>query len=435
MKKDQISILIPSEIRLLKTNSNPFGAYGAFSPQGLMEYNLYYRNFIYPFDESMDVECVCEYGQKYNSFWHFDGICGVDQFPMELKVYSAFGELLAEKKIMIHVAPAEAECSVLCIGDSMTRAGIYITQMAQLLPKVKTVGLRCYDGEHFCEGRGGWRTEDYFQIVSGGRGVSPFLFPRTVEGDKYLGDAVYWKLVAVDKPEDYSCVGMQKAVAFFGMTEFDDAGFPLKAKEGDVVYLDGLYRRECGAWVAFEDEFAFDFSKYMKRNSQFWESEHLDAVSILLGANDMSVPYEMTNTRVDQSVERFSEIINSVKKWSPDTRIILNLPIIGAGTGFPEAQQGGRTVKCYRYNILSLCEKILEKWDTPESKEQGIYVCPMLNFLDMEGGFDKEYIKPTKYSEKAVPVYTNTVHPSNVGYRQMGDVLAGMIAYIQGNNE
>ena len=431
MKKGKVSILLTNDIYCLKTNPNPYGAYGKFSPQGQMEYNLYYKNFIYPFEESYDIQCICEFGQKYNTFWHFDGICEKEKFPMEIWVYSAFGELLAEKKVTIHMVSAgENDFNLLCIGDSMTRAGVYITQVTQMLPTVKTVGLKCYDGEHFCEGRGGWRTAQYFNVSTDKGGVSPFLFPKTVEGEKYLGDAGYWKRVWLDEPESYSCVGMQKAASFFGMTEFDENGFPQNAKDGDVVNLGGLYRRQADTWVSFSDEFVFDFSKYMKRNRNFWGRDSVDAVSILLGANDFGVPYSETEAKVAEVTEKFEMMIHSIKEYDSGIKIVLNLPILGAGTSFPEALQHNSTVKRYRYNILSFCEKILEKWDNPESVQEGIYICPMMNFLDMEGGFEKEYRKISKYTEKSIPVYTNWVHPSVVGYKQMGDILSGLIAYL-----
>lgn len=431
MTKGQVTILLTRDLYLLKTNPNPYGPYGRYSPQGQMEYNLYYKNFIYPFEESYDVECICEFGQKYNTFWHFDGICDKEQFSMELRVYSAFGELLAEKKTTIHmVSDSGNDFALLCVGDSMTRAGVYITQVTQVLPRVKTVGLKCYDGEHFCEGRGGWQSAQYFNVSAGEDGVSPFLFPKTVKGEKYVGDVAYWKQVWQDAPESYGCVGMQKAAFFFGMTEYDEDGFPKKAKEGDVVNHNSLYRREENAWVPFQDEFAFDFSKYMQRNRDFFAVDRVDAVSILLGANDFSVPYSEAEGKMSQVMERYAAMIDSIKEWDSSIRIILNLPVLGAGTGFPEALQLNTTVKRYRYNILSFCEKLLEKWDNPESVQAGIFICPMMNFLDMEGGFDKEYIKTSKYSEKAIPVYANWVHPSMAGYKQMGDVLSGVIAQL-----
>lgn len=431
MKKGEVSIILPNKIYLLRTNPNPFGAYGLCSPQGQLIYNLQYKNFIYPFKDEYDVECICEFGQKYSSFWYFDGICDKEQFPMELRVYSAFGELLEEKKVTIHmVSDSENDFSILCIGDSMTRAGVYITQMVQMLPRVKTVGLKCYDGEHFCEGRGGWKTSQYMEEISGENGISPFLFPKTVTGEKYLGDVFYWKKVWEDEPEDYSCVGMQKAASYYGMTEFDENGFPTEAKKGDVIYHNGLYRKEADKWVYFEDEFSFDFSKYMERNIRFFGDGNLNAVSILLGANDMSIPYSETESKVSQIIQAFEAMINSIKTYDQDIRIILNLPILGAGIGSTEVLQSGSSVKRYRYNILSLCESVLKKWDNPESVQAGIYVCPIMNFLDMEEDFDKECKRVNKYSQP-IPVYINWQHPSHAGYRQMGDILSGVIAYLK----
>lgn len=429
MKKGQVSIILPENLYLLKGSSNPYGPYGIHSPQGQAQYDLQYKNFIYPYKESYEVECNCEYGVQYNTFWRFDGVCDKEGFPLELYVYDNFGELVAEKKTMVHMVSVHQKTrSLLCIGDSMTRSGGYISQVVQMLPKIKTIGLKCYDGEHFCEGRGGWHSAHYFSMSEERAGFSPFLFPKTVPGEKYLGDAVFWKQVWTDSPESYACVGMQKAAAYFGMTEFDEESFPVMAEEGDVVKNKSLFRYEKGKWVPMEAEFAFDFVKYMKRNGGFLGVEKPDVVSVLLGANDFyNVPYHETESKIKTVIGRYETLAGSIKSFDPDIKIIFNLPVLGAGTSYPEAQKAVG-VKRYCYNILSFCEKILEKWDNEEAAKQGIYVCPMMNFLDMEKGFQKEYIQKSKYSEELLPVYTNWLHPSSNGYKQMGNILAGVVA-------
>lgn len=433
MKEGNVSVLLSRDLYFLKADTNPFGNYGSCSVHGQMEYHLYFRNFIYPFEENYDVACICEYGKQTDAFWHFDGACDKEEFHLTVEVYSAFGKLLARKDVTVHiVSDVGKEISLMCIGDSMTRAGVYLNQMASWLPSVKTVGLKCIDGVNFDEGRGGWRSDHFFETSSGEDGVSPFLFPKSVEGSKYLGDAVFWKRAAIDDPGNYCCVGMQKAAAFFGMTAFDEEGFPVNASEGDVVNCHGLFRKCGDKWVPFEDEYEFDFTKYAERNKAFFGVEKIDAVSVLLGTNDLFfVTYDEIDAKVAEMLDRYEKLIASVKACDPETKVILNLPILGAGCGtIPAYRPSGNSVKRQRFNVLSFCEGLLEKWDNEEARAKGIYICPMMNCLDMDNSFGKEYIRKTGYSDEHMQVISNWIHPSNDGYKQMGDILAGVVARL-----
>lgn len=432
MKKGEINIIMPSDLYFIKGNSKPYDAFGVYSPNKQSEYNLYYKNFVFPYSESLDIEMVSDYGKKYKDFWQFNGVCDKESFEIELLVYSPFEELLASKKATVHIAKGNmVEGNIICIGDSMTRAGVYIKHFADTLPKVKPLGTKTFDGTLYAEGRGGWSTKQYFEIYEGENGISPFLFPKTISGDKYFGDVLFWKKVLGEESWfDYSYVGLQSVAKYLHMENLDENNFPTSLSEGDVVYNNGLFKLENGKWISFSDEFEFNFLKYIKRYGKFLDTEKIDVVSILLGTNDFTDKIENIGEFVEDVTDKFEKIIKSVKDYDKDTKVVINLPILQAGVNGGESLPPDVTVKRGRFNILTFAEKLLEKWDNKEAKENGIYISPMLNILDMECGFDKSYVRKNKYTEEQIPVFHNPVHPSHEGYKQMSDALSGVVSFI-----
>lgn len=430
MKQNQVHIILPGKLYFLRGEENSYAPYGDCSPHGREEYHLYYKNFVYPYSDQLDVFVTCEYGTKYTTRWSFDGVCEKDSFPLEMKVYSPYGELLAEKTVTVYMVSTERKpFNILCIGDSMTRTGTYITRMAFRLPSVSTLGIRRYDGEHYCEGRGGWHSMHYLEKYTG-VGISPFLFPESVSGEAYLGDVEHWKRVR-EVPGEYDCVAMSEVAEFYQLNEFDEAGFPAHAKEGDVVYHDGFCRKQGNEWVKFEDKVSFDFSKYISRYQPYFQGKTPDCVSILLGANDFYfTSYEDIENKINEVIARYQEMLRSVKAYRKDMKIILNLPVLGAGFYCGETAPVDNTVKRYCHHVLEFCEKIIETWDNEEAIANGIYISPMMNCLDMENGFEKSYITRHKYTEAKDLLYGNWVHPNRNGYQQMGDVLAGVVGYL-----
>ena len=168
------------------------------------------------------------------------------------------------------------------------------------------------------------------------------------------------------------------------MENLDENNFPTSLSEGDVVYNNGLFKLENGKWISFSDEFEFSLSKYIKRYSEVLETDKIDVVSILLGTNDFTDKIENIDEMVEDVTDKFEKIINSVKDYDKNTKVIINLPILQAGVNGGEALPPDVTVKRGRFNILSFAEKLLEKWDNKEAKENGIFISPMLNILDME---------------------------------------------------
>lgn len=182
MEKGKVSIILPERLYFSKSSGNIYDAYGACSPEGETEYILYYKNFIYPYSGQLNICVSSDYGKAYTNFWKFDGVCDKESFDITVKVYSEYGEFLCEKTSRAILTEQSLSGNLLCIGDSMTRAGVYISQTLQMLPNVKAIGSRCFDGRNYAEGRGGWKTSDYMEMKGEKEGNSPFLFPKGISG-------------------------------------------------------------------------------------------------------------------------------------------------------------------------------------------------------------------------------------------------------------
>lgn len=409
---DKIDIVLPRKIPILRDKKN----------QDLLtdteEYSVYYENIIYPYREDYDIQIDCAVGKNLGNCWRidsFDGVSGAYDFT--LKIYGYRGELLASKACVIEIYEKKPhrDITLLCIGDSLTQREEYIRHTVRKIRNVKTIGLRKIAGDVSHEGRGGWTSHKYFEVCEDdGWSVSPFLFPRTCGGSEYFGSEKFWNTVAAsDSCDKYSYMGT-------------DAQY---IKEGMLCLRDGsLWRYKDGKYINEEKNpvFEFSFSKYMER----YGFDRPDAVSLLFGANEFQYcPYERSETEIKRYIGSLKKMVQSVKEYDSAINVIINLPICGGDQYSWGMKLGcGSSVKQYNYCIKTASLAILDEFDGRES--EGIYVCPMLAVCDTVSGFPWEHVKANIYSDMDLVHCTNWVHPSEVGYRQMGDALAGVVAEV-----
>lgn len=120
-------------------------------------------------------------------------------------------------------------------------------------------------------------------------------------------------------------------------------------------------------------------------------------------------------------------MIASIKEYDSSVSIIINLPVCGGDQYSWGLRLGcGSSVKQYNYCIKMASKAILKEFDS--RRNEGIYVCPMIAVCDTVSGFPWEHVKANIYSDRDEIHCTNWVHPSDVGYKQMGDALSGVIA-------
>lgn len=172
-------------------------------------------------------------------------------------------------------------------------------------------------------------------------------------------------------------------------------------------------------------EWEFSFKKYLERNN----IKNLDAVSLLLGANDLApFVYEDTAESVKTYIENIRIFINSIREAQNNIDVIINLPIPGSeqsAFGFVMGCSG--TYKAHSYRMREGIKAILNEFQDVD----GVYICPMSHVIDTKNGFDKTTIKANLYNDNQLITKDDALHPNQCGYRQIGDALAGNVEMIR----
>ena len=409
--QNRIIINLPKEIAVLKEREVI-----DIAPRA-EEFSIYYENIIYPYSDMYDVVIDCEYGANLGHCWRISNTREINEteFDLTLKVYGPFGKLLAQRKtkiLLISHNEKKKEMSVLCIGDSMTNAETYVAQAANKARNIKTLGTRSTFSHAFHEGRGGWTVKMYFENWFSEFSVSPFLFPKNIDGEKYYGQLSYMKKT-INATDEYRYRG-------YNYKQIEDGMFYL----GDDKKL-YLYQNGEGVLYDKAPEFEFDFDKYLKR----FDIQRPDIVSILFGGNELQLSgYEEAPKAIDDFLYNLKRLVEKVSH--KDTKIIINLPIGGAEQYAWGTKVGcSATYKQYMYKVLIATEKILSEFDGREN--ENIYICPMGAAIDLKYGFDFSYYRANAYSTAQVMHHNNWVHPAASGYMQMGDALAAVINKIR----
>lgn len=405
-------ILLPEKISVLRDEKNQI------IRTDNEEFNIYYKNILYPYSDEYDVIIDCPWGKNLGDRWRLDEFTD-DMVSAEFKiyVYNSVGKLLSSAGCTIEVFEKERKerFNLLCIGDSMTMAETYIRHAAEKARNVNTLGTRSICGVRH-EGRGGWTCSAYFERYEDQEwGVSPFLFPVGYGAEEYYGSTDFYKrLIDPEYSSSYSYTGFEYNSIEYGMLAFNNGRLCRFTEKGYEPVND---------FKGFE----FSFSKYMKRNG----FEKPDAVSLLFGANEFQLcGYDGFEKTVEEYINCISRIIESVKEYDSGIRVIVCMPICGGG-GYAWGSKMGcmGSAKQYDNCIKMANSKLLKSFDA--RREEGIYICPMLAVCDTFNGFPKEYVRANIYSENAVLCSSDWVHPSDAGYMQMGDALAGVIASIR----
>ena len=410
---NEISIVLPHRIPILRDAKN----------QGICwdreEYSIYYRNVIYPYSDEYDIQVECRYGMNLGHCWRIDEFENIDrEFELTLNVYTSYGILAASKKCIIEIFEKEnhENIDLLCIGDSMTMSETYISQAVDKAYNVNTVGLRSVRKKVRHEGRGGWTCEAYFERYDdNGWGVSPFLFPKGYEGKNYFGSLSFWN--KTNDPEyntDYSYTGV----------------LPQYIKDGMVCYYNGkLYRYSKGEYIeeTRSSEFEFSFKKYVER----YLDRAPQIVSILFGANEFQLcGYENFESALNQYIFMLERMIQSIREYSHDINIIICMPVCSGGQYAWGSRMGcSGSAKQYDFCIKMAGLSILKKFD--RKRKENIHICPMMAVCDPFFGFPVDMVKANIYSEGMYRVNGDWVHPSDSGYKQMGDALAAVITDIR----
>lgn len=428
------SLLLPRQLYILQGTSAQIG-----------RYNLYFKNVLLSNSKVNTINLDASSGQMLTGRWLYkdvfeNGQLQNNHFSLSLKATSSDGTTSLNKTMNVDIIDKTNKTPVrlLAIGDSLTRAGIYLTQIKNNLPNVETVGTRLYPGEDYPrEGRGGWTFERYFKNINSKDLDSPFVFPVDVDGYHYKGNTRDWQSICYTNPKYYLYDGFQKIARGWSDTGaylYDENGYYKHPEIGDVM-VDPT-RPEGQQWVEWNGfswetrpvqptAFEFNFTKYMQRFADAFPNGAPTHVSILLGTNDFGVANGFNN--VAEYLSYYKEAISSIHTYDPNIKVLVcTLPL-----GPNETMIDDYNWRYTRFdrNTKLATYYLLKTFDTDEALLQNTYIAPMHLNLDTTNGFDyKEATTQLNGAAATVRVPVNSIHPNNtVGQLQMGDALSSII--------
>lgn len=427
-------ILLPRNLYILQGD--------AITPERL---NIFYNNALLTLSSTYNVSSYSPYGMSVSGRWFFKTVTDPTMLPsepFELNMIAKTENGFVSQSTMVELVDISNTTPVrlLAIGDSLTRAGIYLSQIESKLPNISFLGTRYYptDGVPVREGRGGWTLEKYFTCINSSELDSPFMFPINVSSEQYKGNTRDWKAICYEKTNTAAYKGFQKIARGWkeeGEYLYDTNGYYKYPSVGDVMVDPSLPQGRQWvewngqSWVTMSNqptEFEFNFSKYINRNKEAFAEGTPTHVSILLGANEFGFNKEID--QVDVFIERLNEMINSIHTFDPNIKIIICLSTTAPNTArITSSKQDFYTQYdlCVKYAV----SRLLKAFDTDEALSRQIYIAPMTLTLDTNLGYD--YVDKTEtIGDFTFPVVDvkNSIHPNNTyGQLQMGDTLAAVI--------
>ena len=427
-------LLLPKELFILEGTNTTVENYTIFNK------NAFLSQF-----SNYNLNVVSSYGIASEDSWSFK-TGSLNEYPLnkrfDLNFYLSNDTTLAEQNVSVELVDTSNTTPVrlLAIGDSLTRAGIYLNQVEKKLPNVKVLGTRVYetDGISAREGRGGWTLNRYFTAINSSELDSPFMFPTTIDGARYKGNTRDWKNICYTDSTNPIYAGFQTIARDWkskGPYLYDMNGYYKYPLKGDVMVDPS--RPKGSEWIEWTGTswesmaiqpttFEFSFSKYMERFAAAYTEGAPTHVSILLGANDFG--YNNALEDMEGYIRKLNQMIASIKAYDPHIKIILCTPTPAPNTEIVTDSHQAFYNK-YDRNMKIAIYYLLKTYDNEQSKQQGIYIAPMHLTLDTTNGFD--YKETTETIDGAtIPVIkaSNGIHPNNsYGQLQMGDTLAAVI--------
>lgn len=407
--------------------------------------NIFYKNALLTLSSTYNVSTYSPYGNSVYGRWLYKSSSNTPFTPTEPFEFNMIaktenGFVTKSSKVEIVDTTNNTPIRLLPIGDSLTRAGVYLSQIERKLPNITFLGTRSYptDGIPSREGRGGWTLEKYFTSINSSELDSPFVFPTTISGTHYKGNTRDWKTICYENPNDHTYNGFQKLARGWkdeGEYLYDKNGYFKYPTIGDVmvdpslplgsqwVEWNGLY------WQPLSNqpvEFEFNFTKYMERHQAAFVQGTPTHVSILLGANDFG--YKERIDEVDLFIERLNMMIDSIHTFDPNIKIILCTPTVAPNSSMVTSSNKNFYSE-YDLRIKYVTSRLLKAFDTDEALARQIYIAPMTLTLDSNTGYDyiEKDVIVNGVTSKVIEA-ANSIHPSNShGQLQMGDTLAAVL--------
>lgn len=310
------------------------------------------------------------------------------------------------------------------IGDSLV-AGTIITQtlldnastnvMGVTLIGTKGTGLNKH------EGRGGWTANDYvtdtrkdYQFTVSGVTTTPAINSTTYK----FGDTIFLVQETYITSGSGTIIcsissGAAPVAGSSGTLTKDNAGV------GDATIAFSDVQAVAGNPFWDTDTNAVSYSKYLTRYSLATP----DVVLIQLGINDTFglASDASVNSTSATIISKLDILIASIKEANPSVKIgICTPPSYADQNAFAVNYSSGQTAWRAKRNIILYNAALIAKYGADANN---VYLVPTGYNVDTKYGFPTSVRKANSRSTEDITVQSNGVHPSSVGYRQIGDVM------------
>ncbi len=396
-----------------------------------VETNIYFDNIVFSNlpNELLAIDVICTKGRQYNKFWRITPLSS-DEGTTSFKIEISFaGKLIASRDSELIITgkskSSGKSINVLCIGDSTTAGGQYISiintdYQALTSPSITFLGTRgTVPNNH--EGRGGWKFSQY----AGDGGQSTYQFNLNEINDAPGNGSVY-----TDGRSDFTLteINMSEAKGYIAGrrskgTESPSANGYLTKVSGTgadtIPYTNSTITAANPFWNLKTQR--LDFKKYM--NDHGYTMTQHDLITIHLGINDVFV--DISKSLLDSIKADLNKMLAEFQTVIPQINIglCITIPPSISQDAFAINYASGQTLKRYLENYKQLVNFLLTNYDTPEMKASRIYCIGFNYAIDRTNNFQKTTMKANARSTQVIETWGNGVHPDNTGYYQMGDAL------------
>lgn len=351
------------------------------------------------------------------------------------------------------LATGSGTCKLMVIGDSTTSAAFHLAELVTLftgdaVTLTLTGALRGdqYDSAGavkttYHEGRAGWGLNDYVNTngiftdspTHAGQ-TSGWSFDNFVRLDMSATGLIYWKLSnssttrTIDLYKDAArtikvASGSRTGngvINFTPESTYSITGSVTVTYTNDVN--DGTY------WLnPFFRSNVLNYTKYMSDNSLSLSTG--DWVYIHLGINEILTVTDsvVLNTTLTTYINNLDTLIANIKAYSTDVNIgILQIiPPNSSQDAFGYVYSNGQTQAKYSNNRFQLCSAI--KNSITSKAVSKVYYLPYGIGLDSVNNFPEVIGTPNARNVSSIMKPSNAVHPSDIGYYQLADVIAANI--------
>ena len=380
---------------------------------------LFYRGLLNLGDYkkyNIKIECsVGGYFEKRYIFTPTSSNVG-NNYPFTLSLYDDNDKLIESATSTIHCIAKKtnpnSKINVLCVGDSLTTGGEWVTEFRRLLTadglsNVNFIGT-CGESPNKYEGYGGWTIASYNASMS----TDAYVWVNVSSHDKTSADqhsiyiasnATKWKIETIEQNRIKMIrTSGSSAIPTSGSLTWESGG----DNHSDIVYSSTEQASGNPFWN--ESTNKNDFVTYANHQGV----STIDYCLILIGWNQSS--WNETNTKTE--TEKF---INSLRTDFPNCKFIL------AGLQIPSLDGCGNNYGCdwYWKDKVNFVFNLQKWYEDIANNDENITFTQVSGQFDSENNMPMYQRKVNKRNSNKEYFGGNGVHPADSGYLQIADVF------------